>query len=153
MSAEDEGFRGVGSSDEEIEPEGEHENPVRREKSLRSTRRGRITAESGVVDSAEDRTGSSLEEDPIQMDGLGNGSSSEDGFDDWAGFDDGSNDLIPQTRDEMVAELEMMLGPDYDSNMWDNSVYHISGLRKISQCCTVRGTCFDRTRPRQHKCI
>ena len=153
MSAEDEGFRGVGSGDEEMGARGEHEDQVGKENSLRYTRRGRITAESDVVDTAEDGTGLSLEEDSIQMGGLGNGSSLEDEFDDWAVFDEGSDDLIPQTRDEMVAELEMMLGPDYDSNMWDNSVYHIFGLGNISQCCTIRGTCFDRTRPRQHTCI
>ena len=100
-----------------------------------------------------DGAGSSLEEDLIQMGGLRDGSSLEDGFDDWAVFDEGSDDLIPQTRDEMAAELEMMLGPNYDSNMWRNSVYHIFGLRNISQCCTIRGTCFDRTRPQQHMCI
>jgi hypothetical protein len=147
MSADDEGFRGVGSSDEEMEPEGEHENQVGKEKSLRSTWWGRIAAESDMVDTVEDGTGSSLEEDPIQMDGLDNGSISEDELDGWAEFDEEGDDLIPQTRDEMVMELETMLGPDYDSDMWDNRVYHIFGLGNISQCCIIRGACFDRTRP------
>jgi len=37
MSAEDKGVQGVGSSDEEMEPEGEAENQTRKEKTLRST--------------------------------------------------------------------------------------------------------------------
>ena len=104
------GFRGIGSSDKEMGAGGEHENQVGKENSLRYTRWGRITAESDVVDTAEDGTGLSLKEDSIQMGGLGDGSSLEDEFDNWAVFDEGSNDHIPQTRDEMVAELEMMLG-------------------------------------------
>jgi hypothetical protein len=99
MSADDEGFQGVGSSDEEMEPEGEHENQVGKEKSLRSTWWGRIAAESDMVDTVEDGTGSSLEEDPIQMDGLDNGSSSEGELDSWAEFDEEGDDLIPQTRE------------------------------------------------------
>ena len=53
MSAEDEGVRGVGGSYEEMEPEGEDENQVRKEKTLKSTRAGRITAESDVVGTAD----------------------------------------------------------------------------------------------------
>jgi len=53
MSAEDEGVQGVGSSDKEMEPEGENENHVRKEKTLRSTGGGRITAKSDVVGTAD----------------------------------------------------------------------------------------------------
>ncbi|KIJ92210.1 hypothetical protein K443DRAFT_13778 [Laccaria amethystina LaAM-08-1] len=169
MLAEDEVIQGVGSSDEEMEPEGENENQATKEKTLRSTRQQRITPESDVEDIAEvpqsvfspesyddERrgsysleydTGSSLEEDLLQMGGLSNGSSSDDELDGWAEFDEEGDDLIPQMRDEMVTELETMLGPDYDSDMWDNHVYHIFGLGNISQCCIIRGACFDRTRP------
>ena len=87
----------------------------------------------------EDGTGLSLKEDLTQMGGLGDGSSLEDEFDDWAVFDEGSDDLIPQTRDEMVAELEMMLSPNYDNNMWDNSVYHIFGLGNTMITTTSSG--------------
>jgi len=75
----------------------------------------------------EDETGSLLEEDQIQVGGSGNGGSSEDGLDDWAEFD--------EERDEMVAELETMLGPDYDGDMWDNCLYDIFWCGNICQCC------------------
>jgi hypothetical protein len=32
----------------------------------------------------------------------------------------------------MVMELETMLGPDYDSDMWDNCVSHICAQKYIS---------------------
>jgi len=53
MSAEDKGVWGVGGSYKEMEPKGEDENQVRKEKTLRSTRAGRITAESDVVGTAD----------------------------------------------------------------------------------------------------
>jgi hypothetical protein len=53
MLAEDEVIQGVGSSDEEMEPEGENENQATKEKTLRSTRQQRITPESDVEDIAE----------------------------------------------------------------------------------------------------